>query len=51
MMQHETLNFHPLDNTMTTSIARDDLIKFVRATGHEARIVTVSGVGAGEGPG
>ncbi len=30
MMEHETLNFHPLVNTMTTSIARDDLVKFLR---------------------
>ena len=27
MMEHATLNFHPLVNTMTTSIARDDLVK------------------------
>src|SRR5215831_16698286 len=26
MMAHQTLNYHPLDNTMTTSIARDDLV-------------------------
>ncbi len=30
MMEHETLNYHPLVNTMTTSIARDDLVKFLR---------------------
>ncbi len=39
MMAHPTLNYHPLDNTMTTAIARDDLVKFLRATGHEPRIV------------
>ena len=38
MMTHGILNYHPLDNTMTTSIARDDLVKFLRATGHEPRI-------------
>jgi Ala-tRNA(Pro) deacylase len=42
MMQHAALNFHPLDNTMTTSIARDDLIRFLRSTGHEPRIELVS---------
>src|SRR5438105_6874494 len=26
MMEHETLNYHPLVNTMTTSIKRDDLV-------------------------
>jgi Ala-tRNA(Pro) deacylase len=41
-MQHETLNFHPLDNTMTTSIGREDLVKFIKATGHEPRIVAVA---------
>ena len=42
MMRHEVLNYHPLTNTMTTTIARDDLLKFLRATGHEPRIERVS---------
>jgi len=42
MMQHDTLNYHPLDNTMTTSIARDDLVKFLESTGHIPRIERVS---------
>ena len=29
MMEHATLNYHPLVNTMTTSIKRDDLVKFL----------------------
>jgi len=43
MMQHDTLNFHPLVNVMTTAILRDDLVKFLRSTGHEPRIERVSG--------
>jgi Ala-tRNA(Pro) deacylase len=43
MMEHETLNYHPLVNTMTTSIKRDDLMKFLEATGHIPRIERVSG--------
>jgi Ala-tRNA(Pro) deacylase len=43
MMEHETLNFHPLVNTMTTSIARGDLVKFLESTGHRPRIEHVSG--------
>jgi Ala-tRNA(Pro) deacylase len=43
MMAHETLNYHPLDNTMTTSIARDDLVRFLHATGHLPRIMRVAG--------
>jgi Ala-tRNA(Pro) deacylase len=46
MMEHTTLNYHPLDNTMTTSIARDDLVKFLETTGHPPRIERVSGPGA-----
>ena len=42
MMAHAKLNFHPLVNTMTTGISRDDLLKFLRATGHEPRIEAVS---------
>ena len=42
LMQNATINCHPLVNTMTTSIARDDLLKFLRATGHEPRIEPVA---------
>jgi Ala-tRNA(Pro) deacylase len=49
MMEHETLNYHPLVNTMTTSIARDDLVKFLESTGHMPRIERVSGLAAGPG--
>jgi len=46
MMAHETLNYHPLDNTMTTSIAREGLTRFLEATGHPPQILAV-----GDGPG
>jgi Ala-tRNA(Pro) deacylase len=42
MMGHATLNFHPLINTMTTTIAARDLVTFIKATGHEPRILRVS---------
>lgn len=48
MMEHATLSYHPLVNTMTTSIKRDDLVKFLESTGHEPRIVRVSGRSAEE---
>jgi Ala-tRNA(Pro) deacylase len=38
LMRHETINCHPLVNTMTTSIARADLLRFLEATGHAPRI-------------
>jgi Ala-tRNA(Pro) deacylase len=51
MMRHEQLNFHPLRNTMTTTIARDDLVRFLTATGHPPRIEPVSPAdGAGTAP-
>jgi Ala-tRNA(Pro) deacylase len=43
MMAYETLNYHPLVNTMTTSISRDDLVKFLESTGHIPRMAQVSG--------
>ena len=49
MMEHETLNYHPLVNTMTTSIARDDLVKFLESTGHMPQIERVSGLAAEPG--
>ncbi len=48
MMEHDRINFHPLRNTMTTTIARDDLVRFLDATGHPPRILPISR--AGDGP-
>jgi Ala-tRNA(Pro) deacylase len=42
MMGHDLLNYHPLRNTMTTSIGRDDLVRFLAATGHPPRILAVA---------
>lgn len=44
LMEHAIINAHPLTNTMTTSVARDDLVKFLEATGHPPRIERVSGL-------
>ena len=46
MMDHGTLNYHPLRNTMTTSIGRDDLLRFLEATGHRPRIVPLAAGGS-----
>lgn len=43
LMQHAIINCHPLVNTMTTSIARDDLVRFLEATGHTPRVAQVTG--------
>jgi len=42
MMTNAVLHFHPLVNTGTTSISREDLVKFLAATGHRPRIEPVS---------
>jgi Ala-tRNA(Pro) deacylase len=42
MMAHDVLNFHPLVNTATTTISREGLLEFLKATGHLARIEAVS---------
>ena len=42
MMKLELLNFHPLKNDATTTISSVDLIKFIKATGHEPKVVAVS---------
>lgn len=39
LMNYEFLNFHPLVNTATTAISREDFIKFVESTGHSIQIV------------
>ena len=49
LMKHETVNCHPLENTATTNIAREDLLRFIRSCGHEPRIAALGG-GAPVGP-
>ena len=39
LLDHHPVNFHPLTNTGTTAIARDDLERFARATGHGFEVV------------
>jgi Ala-tRNA(Pro) deacylase len=41
LMASETVNCHPLINTATTSIGADDLLIFVKATGHEPLILAL----------
>ncbi|SCY17997.1 prolyl-tRNA synthetase associated domain-containing protein [Microvirga guangxiensis] len=39
LMEHERVNFHPLVNSMTTGVSREDLVKFLRSTGHDPMIL------------
>ena len=43
LLRHETLNFHPLENVATTTIARDDFLAFLRHVGHEPAVLAASG--------
>lgn len=42
MMQEPLLNYHPLSNDATTTIASSDLLAFIRSCGHEPRIVALA---------
>ncbi len=49
LIESAEVNCHPLVNTATTTIGSADLLAFLRATGHEPRIVAFDGP-AGDGP-
>jgi Ala-tRNA(Pro) deacylase len=48
LLRHEKLNFHPLENVATTTIARDDFLAFLRHVGHEPAAFSVSGEGSSD---
>jgi Ala-tRNA(Pro) deacylase len=48
LMEHAQVNVHPLVNTATTTVAREDLVRFLEATGHPPRVLALP---APEGPG
>lgn len=42
LLDFAEVNFHPLENTATTRITSEDLLRFIRACGHEPLIVSFS---------
>ncbi|WP_099867012.1 prolyl-tRNA synthetase associated domain-containing protein [Pararhizobium haloflavum] len=42
LMDNEIINAHPLKNDATTSLSRDDLVRFLRDCGHEPLILKLS---------
>lgn len=42
LLAHETVWFHPLENTASTAISRDDFLKFLRAEGPEPLILDLA---------
>jgi Ala-tRNA(Pro) deacylase len=45
MLDHDPLNYHPLENDRTTAIAPADLVRFIAACGHRPRIVDLDALG------
>jgi len=39
LMRHDQINCHPLENTATTTITRESLMRFIAETGHSAEII------------
>ena len=42
LLANDTVNAHPLTNEATTSIASGDLLRFIRATGHDPLVLKLS---------
>jgi Ala-tRNA(Pro) deacylase len=42
MLEHDPLNYHPLENDRTTAISPADLLRFIAASGHQPRIVELA---------
>jgi Ala-tRNA(Pro) deacylase len=44
LMADGSVNCHPLVNTATTNIACEDLLRFIRSTGHEPSVMALTAV-------
>jgi len=44
LLTHAKINCHPLINTMTTTISREDLLKFMELSDHKPEIIQLSGL-------
>ena len=45
LLRYDLINCHPLTNEMTTTISREDLLKFLDHINHEPKIIQVSEIG------
>lgn len=43
LRDHEVWNFHPLDNSMTTTLRGDDMVRFLEAVDHAPRWIDLQG--------
>jgi Ala-tRNA(Pro) deacylase len=44
MLAHDPLNYHPLDNSMTTAVSPADLRRFIADCGHTPRVLSLDGL-------
>jgi Ala-tRNA(Pro) deacylase len=44
MLEHDPLNYHPLENDRTTAIAPADLLRFIEDCGHRPRLADLAAV-------
>jgi Ala-tRNA(Pro) deacylase len=42
MLLHDPLNYHPLENDLTTAISPGDLLRFIAASGHVPQIIELA---------
>lgn len=42
LLRHDLINCHPLTNTMTTTISRENLLDFLKHANHEPEIIALS---------
>lgn len=42
LLAHASLNCHPLENTATTNIALESLLRFIRESGHEPEVISMT---------
>lgn len=47
LFEHDRLNFHPLVNDRTTTVATGGLVRFLEATGHPPLMIGAADIGAG----
>jgi Ala-tRNA(Pro) deacylase len=48
LLRHERINCHPLTNTKTTTISREDLLRYLEHVGHAPMIVSLSRANSAE---
>jgi Ala-tRNA(Pro) deacylase len=46
MLDQERLNYHPLTNEATTTIAAENLVRFIEACGHRPRTIDLEATGS-----